>query len=129
MRQVITAAIILVSLASNAKAEELFVMGVGATSCAEFGQRYKENPSKYDLVYFSWGQGWMSGINMALGYKAGVAAATNLADIRTEDQMGLIRIFCSDNPLKHYLDAVESLFNTLRNKQGLPSWASTLKGK
>ena len=43
--------------------------GVGVTSCAEFARLYQGSPEYTELVFFSWGQGYMSGLNIsAMGH-------------------------------------------------------------
>ena len=66
MRKAIAAAIILVCLASTAEAEKMAAMGFGATSCGQFGQSYSKYTLEAERAYFSWGQGWMTGMNFAM---------------------------------------------------------------
>ena len=43
--------------------------GVGVTSCAEFARLYQGSPEYTELVFLSWGQGYMSGLNIsAMGH-------------------------------------------------------------
>ena len=57
--------ILLVTTLSAAAAErqEAVVIGVGASTCAEFAQDYKRDPATAMAVYFSWTQGFMSASN------------------------------------------------------------------
>jgi hypothetical protein len=75
----------------------------GVSSCAEFAQLYKGSPEYTELVFFSWGQGYMSGLNIsAMGQ--GFLARDLAGD--TSQQKQEIRRYCADNPLKNYSDAV-----------------------
>jgi hypothetical protein len=77
--------------------------GVGVTSCAEFARMYRNSPEYTELVFFSWGQGYMSGLNIsAMGQ--GFLARDLAGD--TNQQKQEIRLYCADNPLRNYRDAV-----------------------
>ncbi len=77
--------------------------GVGVTSCAEFARLYQGSPEYTELVFLSWGQGYMSGLNIsAMGH--GFLARDLAGD--TSQQKQEIRRYCADNPLKNYKDAV-----------------------
>lgn len=84
--------------------------GVGVTSCAEFGRLYLTAPENTELVFFSWGQGYMSGLNIsAMGQ--GYMARDLAGDVGQKKQE--IRQYCADNPLKNYMDAVFNLYAKL----------------
>ena len=68
MRKTIAAAIILVCLASVARAQ-YFIMGAGAQTCGQFAHDYAADPQRENL-YFEWAQGLMSGLNLAAAYSA-----------------------------------------------------------
>lgn len=87
------------------------VQGLGATSCAEFAQLYKRDPKSTELYFFTWAQGYMSGLNM--GLLASKQPAKELGS-ETNDQTLALRTYCSDNPLKTYMDAVLDLWKSLR---------------
>lgn len=60
----ITLGFVLLFVCSPARAEDTSVMrGVGTYSCAHFGKSYKDDPKLAELVYGSWAQGFMSGLN------------------------------------------------------------------
>ena len=86
------------------------MQGVGATSCAEFARMYRNSPEYTELVFFSWGQGYMSGLNIsAMGQ--GFLARDLAGDMAQQQQE--IRRYCADNPLKNYKDAVFDLYGKL----------------
>jgi len=79
------------------------VHGVGTSSCAEFAKMYQGDPEISERVFFSWAQGFMSGLN--LGAKANNKQMRDLAGI-VDDQKRALRAYCANNPLKSYMDAV-----------------------
>jgi hypothetical protein len=92
------------------------IQGLGAQACASFASNFKQNPMM-EKFYFTWAQGYMSGLNMGL-----LAIGNEMTDLRNFDidrQQSFIRRFCDQHPLRDYTDAVDDLFTTMRGKQGL----------
>jgi hypothetical protein len=86
------------------------VHGAGSASCAEFAKMYQGDPEHVEDAFFSWAQGFMSGINLAAVTTqrptrdlAGVAA----------DQRRALRTYCANNPLRTYMDAVTEFYAKL----------------
>jgi hypothetical protein len=102
------------SMSSVCLAEsDFFIMGPGAQSCGEFADAYRIDRAQFERQYFSWAQGFMSGMN--LGLRAlGTVQPKNLATITTDDQMAHIRRYCNEHPLAEYHEAVIDLFKTFR---------------
>ncbi len=92
------------------------IQGLGAQACASFASNFKKNPMM-EAFYFTWAQGYMSGLNM--GLLAIGNEMTDLGDFDIDRQQSFIRRFCDQHPLKNYTDAVDDLFTTMRGKQGL----------
>ncbi len=129
MRKAIAAAIVLVCLASAAKAEEpFFITGPGAATCGRFHEEYAKD-WEIEAFFFSWGQGWMSAMNLALSVKAGRPSATYLGAISMEEQMLYVRVYCEENPLKSYENAFIDLYDSMRRAQGLRGWIAILTGQ
>jgi hypothetical protein len=86
------------------------VHGVGSVSCAEFAKMYQGNPENAELVFFSWAQGFMSGLNMAA-----MASQTRTRDLAgiTIDQKRALRTYCANNPIKNYMDGVIEYYRKL----------------
>ncbi len=104
--------------------------GAGLHTCAVFANAYREETTM-GIFYFSWAQGYMSGLNLGLmgaarlqGLQGGAAAqvATDLGLMSFDGQERHIRHYCDRHPLNDYMDAVLNLFNTMRGKQGLSTW-------
>jgi hypothetical protein len=70
------------------------VHDVGSVNCAEFAKMY--HPDNAELVFFSWAQGFMSGLNMAA--MASQKQTRDLAGIAV-DQKRALRSYCANNPL------------------------------
>lgn len=84
--------------------------GLGMRSCAEFAKLYVETPDETEAAFYSWAQGFMSGLNlqdvfMKVGYK-------DLGAQSLDTQKGWLRSFCDQHPLKSYADAVVHLYST-----------------
>jgi hypothetical protein len=86
------------------------IQGVGVMSCAEFGRLYQLSPENTELVFFSWGQGYMSGLNISATGR-GFTARDLAGDIGQQKQE--IRRYCANNPLKNYMDAVFDFYAQL----------------
>ena len=87
-------------------------MGAGSIPCAKFSQVYKRSPEIMGTLYFSWAQGYLSALNIfrsALDYPM-----INLNIVHTDTQISQIRMYCANNPLKSYQDAVHSLYDFLQ---------------
>jgi hypothetical protein len=86
------------------------VHGVGSASCAEFARMYQGDPDNAELIFFSWAQGFMSGLNMAA--MASQKPTRELAGV-TVDQKRALRAYCANNPLKNYMDGVIEFYGKL----------------
>jgi hypothetical protein len=86
------------------------IHGLGSLSCAEFAKMYRDDPSTTELYFFSWAQGFMSGMNM--GALATKNTTRDLAGI-TADQQRALRTYCANNPLKNYMDGVIEYYGKL----------------
>ena len=111
----------LVVLTSLSMAAEQFQsMGAGTKSCAVFARTYKDKPKTADMIYFSWAQGYMSGVNLAAGINNKDYRPANLNAMTVAAQQRFIRDFCDRNPLKDFREAVDTLLGNIRStKSGL----------
>jgi hypothetical protein len=106
----ILAVVIMWMLCSAALAEEISVIrGVGTGSCAEFASTYNKNATVAELVYDSWGQGFMSGLNAELGSKRepmrNIPPSTN--------EFSRIRHACDEHPQAAFWEIVFDYFLSL----------------
>jgi hypothetical protein len=106
MRTIIALAMILTATVANAQ-QQMVLRGFGASSCSEFAQAYREDPTTVEGLYFTWAQGYMSGANVA------GRVLRDLAGRSLENQEAHIRSYCDNHPLSSYAEAVLSLYGTL----------------
>lgn len=91
--------------------------GAGLQSCEEFSERYRAAPRETENFYFSWAQGFMSGRNRELqnlSMQGNHQLIRDLDSMETEAQKLFIRRYCSENPLRIYVGAVENLYLLLK---------------
>jgi hypothetical protein len=101
-------------------AEQYQSMGAGTRSCAVFARTYKDKPKTADMIYFSWAQGYMSGVNLAAGINNKDYRPANLNAMAIAAQQRFIRDFCDRNPLKDFREAVDTLLGNIRStKSGI----------
>jgi hypothetical protein len=105
--------------------EKAATKGVGAQSCAQFGKDRQKSPERWELLYFAWAEGYMSGLNTALIFQYGTDKndmSTDLGKWSVDKQEVSIRSYCAEHPLKDYREAVEALFSDMRKDQKLEDW-------
>jgi hypothetical protein len=91
-------------------------MGVGTQSCAVFANSYKSDPSMWELIYFSWAQGYMSRINTTAALHNidnKNFRAANLNAMSINSQQSFLRSYCDRNPLRSYSEAATELLITI----------------
>ena len=101
-------------------AEKAAWSGSGTMSCAEVTGALQQHPGDENL-FFSWAQGFMSGLNTDL-LKHG---ETDLNSLPVDAQKQFVRSYCKEHPHAPYFEAVFKLFDELRRDQGLPSYVQT----
>ena len=67
------------------------------------------------MIYFSWAQGYMSGVNLAAGINNKDYLPANLSAMTIAAQQRFIRDFCDRNPLKDFREAVDTLLGNIRS--------------
>ena len=66
-RLLLTTIVLAIFIPRNARAVDGIIGGGGAFTCSEFGKEYKEDPES-EHMFFTWAQGFMSGLNAAGGF-------------------------------------------------------------
>jgi hypothetical protein len=97
----------------------VITIGAGMQTCAVFKAHYKGSVPSLENFYFSWAQGYMSGLNAAASRAVGNSTAADLNAMPATIQLRFIRDFCDRNPLKRYSAAVEALLTKIRNSKSL----------
>jgi hypothetical protein len=109
MNQAIYAAITIAVLTTPARADEVAFLGAGTHTCAEFGRFYQLSPLDSENVFFSWAEGFMSGLNAAEIHATG--NSKNLGTMSLESEKQFLRSYCNDHPLAEYTKAIFELFS------------------
>jgi hypothetical protein len=101
-------------------AEKAGWSGAGTMACGEVAGALQAHPEDENL-FFSWAQGFMSGLNTEL-LKHG---ETDLNGIPLDAQKEFIRTYCKEHPRAAYFEQVFKLFDKMRHDQGLPGYEQT----
>src|ERR1044072_4746666 len=86
-----------------AHSETLVARGIGTRTCAEFTEHYKADAERFETLYFTWAQGFMSGMNLNADVKRNLGGELSI-------QKTTLRLFCADNPSKSFVNAVLFLY-------------------
>jgi hypothetical protein len=114
----------LICVPVTASAEQLSWIGPGAASCSQYAQAVRISGENMRSFFFSWAQGFLSGVNT---HPMLAGSSTNLAALAANSQQTLIDQFCDQHPLALYVNAVLSLYDSMRSEQGLHDWRPTPK--
>jgi hypothetical protein len=87
------------------------VAGAGAVSCASFGKLYQNNPQETELAFFTWAQGYMSGVNLAAAVLK--RPSRDLDGMPALHQQLFLRQYCNGHPLASFVEGVNELFGKL----------------
>jgi hypothetical protein len=94
-------------------------VGTGAISCARYAQEVRSMGKPQRIFYFTWAQGYMSGVNSVVLYSA---KHTNLGLRDVEAQLAFLDRYCDQHPEAFYVQAVLNLYDAMRSEQDLPDW-------
>jgi hypothetical protein len=129
MRTIWTVALAALAVAialTAAHAEPASNIGPGMMPCSDFNQLYKAATLVRELnadpaapravkdledYYFSWAQGFMSGINDAL--EGSISKYRDLRSVSVDQQKQSLRAFCLQNPASKYRDGINFLLNVM----------------
>jgi hypothetical protein len=107
-------------LAAQEALPEAPMRGAGASTCAKFADYMRHDSSAEDNFY-SWAQGFMSGLNQVifsmdkLTTGEGRKGLRNLMATTNHQQKAKLRMYCDRYPLRTYMMGVLELYD------GLPS--------
>jgi hypothetical protein len=97
--------------AGGANAQTTGLIGAGAVPCAKFLADSQTNAAKADRVYYSWAQGYWSGMNVGIS-----VAAKRYKDLKARPAdvlLNAMRGYCSAHTQGSYADAAEVAFLAL----------------
>jgi hypothetical protein len=107
----------LIAVAFNIPAAAAQGYGLGVHSCAEFAKLYAGNPKVAEDLYFTWAQGFISGLNLSSTAGTGVYRDVEGTYAQMAAQKIRIRSYCDEHPLSQYLSAILDLYNSLPLKK------------
>ena len=92
------------------------VVGIGASSCAQFNEEIARSPSA-ERDYFAWAQGFMSGVLLRAPTGQDEKLDLTPPSFPLRQQAAFLRLFCSKNTSQSYADAVLELYLRLRGPE------------
>ena len=84
-------------------------VGVGVRSCAQFAEDYRSTPELMEVIYFSWAQGYLTGINIVTSTEDDQALNLFPPGFGEKAQKEFVREYCAMHPLAPYSEAVAFL--------------------
>jgi hypothetical protein len=101
--------------AAPAIAQTVAIVGTGTAACSRFTAAIAARPIE-EREYFSWAQGYMSGILLSAppGVDEGLALTSDALPIPS--QLAFVKAFCERYPSASYSDSVETLYRALGGK-------------
>jgi hypothetical protein len=99
---------------SEGHAQTATIAGTGAATCATFLEEVARNPIS-EREYFSWAQGYMSGILMRAPPGKDERLDLRPPNFQVGMQLEFLRSLCTARPHENYSDAVEILYRRLRD--------------
>src|SRR5215204_7169260 len=110
---VIVATGLLDAYLSPSKAQNVKIVGIGATQCEKYLAKVDGNVVA-EREYFAWAQGYMSGL--LIRAPAGKDEDLNLepAEFPLLKQAAFLRTFCQTDPSADFSDGIHALYRILR---------------
>lgn len=94
-------------------ASALPIEGAGTAKCSDFLKIYQNSSNPDDvLVFLSWAQGYMSGLNAADMRTGG--NGRDLASISTDDEQQFLHDYCTEHPGDDIASATIGLYKQMR---------------
>jgi hypothetical protein len=105
------AVVLLMTTFSISNANALEYEGAGLQLCSAFTQDMRKDPKFGEVFYFSWAEGYMSGVNVAKWNDQHA-----FRSMPANQQREFIQDYCNKNPNDKFFKAVYSLYLTLYPK-------------
>jgi hypothetical protein len=99
---------IFLGVTSISRAEGIAAQGAGTLTCRQFASMYRGHPELAENVFFTWAQGFMTGVNYAKIAAHGKSA--DLGAMTTAKQKSYIRSYCDAHPSEVFLKAITNLY-------------------
>ncbi len=113
-----TLIIIVAFLIGPAAAHATRLYGVGTGTCANFIEQYNKQPGLTEIVYYSWFQGFLSSMNLALhaNGKQPVDYETTVAVSRADE--GFLHDYCAVHTDQQFVAASLKLIGNYQAHKG-----------
>jgi hypothetical protein len=99
---------------SPSNAAESGGYGVGMQTCGEFAKAYVAHPGVTEDLYFTWAQGFLTGLNFMATVVKQPAREIKGGDARSvKSYQSYVRSFCETHPLSGYYEGVAQLWRSL----------------
>lgn len=92
--------------------------GAGTAKCSDFLKFYQTGSSSDVLVFLSWAQGYMSGLNAADMRSGG--HGRDLSSISTEDEQQFLHDYCQEHPTDDVASASINLYKQMHAPRTAP---------
>ena len=112
MKALISTSLVLVMFAGTAHAGQEVLKGAGVRTCGQFATEYRENPTLTEQLYFTWAQGFMTGLNVST-LLSGKGQWRDINARTVEDEEAYLRDYCDRHPLEEYEMGVLDLWSKL----------------
>jgi hypothetical protein len=91
------------------RADEAALKGFGSGTCADYANAARLDQTEADLMFFTWAQGYLSGVNMERLLKR--QPVLNLSDDHYQNaaQLTFLHAYCNQHPLAPFMTAVLAL--------------------
>jgi hypothetical protein len=99
----------------RAEAPKANIVGLGASTCQQFNDDVKSNPS-VRRDYLAWTQGFMSGVLLSRPPGVDTGLDLNPATFGLINQLHFLEDHCAKNTSLDFSDAVEALYKRLRQE-------------
>jgi hypothetical protein len=97
-------------------AQVVKIVGLGAATCATFGEDISRTPD-LERVYFAWAQGYMNGLLIRAPDGQDENVDLTPRQFGLQAQLGFLRTFCLDNPNANFSDGIHGLYQVLRTRR------------
>ena len=95
-----------------APASALPIEGAGTAKCSDFLKFYQNSSTTDELVFLSWAQGYMSGLNAADMRYGG--HGRDLASISTDDEQQFLHDYCVEHTGDDLASATIALYKQMK---------------
>ena len=90
--------------------------GLGAQTCATFNTQYNDQPASTEIIYYSWYQGFLTSVNLALHADGKRPVDYDATVAVTQDDEGFLRDYCALHPDQQFIRATLQLIKKYQDQ-------------